>query len=136
MNWVLFVPLQIQSSEDVLLYTQGLASTYGEVCCSWGVGGWHVVICIFHPTAPGRHALGHGLPAATSSVLGADMGAVVEMPLPLSYLDSHLPTSGHVYSHLGHICVLSAVGYVWSALCFYLVSDYSWYMFYLVTPGI
>lgn len=63
-------------------------------------------------------------------------GAVVEMPLPLSYLDSHLPTSHHVYSHLGHICVLSAVGYVWSALCFYLVSDYSWYMFYLVTRGI
>ena len=58
------------------------------------------------------------------------------MPLPLSYLDSHLPTSGHVYSHLGHICVLSAVGYIWSDLCFYLVSDDSWYMLYLVTPGI
>ena len=73
-NWVLSVPLQIQSWEEGLLYTQGLASTYGDVCCLWGAGGWHVVTCIFHPTAPGRRTLGHGLPAATSSVLGADTG--------------------------------------------------------------
>ncbi len=60
-NAVLFVSLQIQSSEEGLLYTQNLASTYGDVCC-WWVGPWHAVIRIFHPTcikpvlfAPGRH---------------------------------------------------------------------------------
>ncbi|XP_004443946.2 PREDICTED: docosahexaenoic acid omega-hydroxylase CYP4F3-like, partial [Ceratotherium simum simum] len=47
--WFLFVPLQIRSSEEGLLYTQGLASTYGDVCC-WWVGPWHAVIRIFHPT--------------------------------------------------------------------------------------
>ncbi|XP_025149961.3 prostaglandin E2 omega-hydroxylase CYP4F21-like [Bubalus bubalis] len=52
LNWFFAHPYLIQSWEEGLLYTQGLASTYGEVCCSWGVGGWHVVICIFHPTAP------------------------------------------------------------------------------------
>ncbi|KAG8517323.1 Docosahexaenoic acid omega-hydroxylase CYP4F3 [Galemys pyrenaicus] len=46
---ILFVSLQIQSSEEGLLYTQGLASTYGDVCC-WWVGPWHAVIRIFHPT--------------------------------------------------------------------------------------
>lgn len=63
MNWVLFVPLQIQSSEEGLLYTQDLASTYGDVCC-WWVGPWNAVIRIFHPTcikpvlfAPGRHTM-------------------------------------------------------------------------------
>ncbi|XP_074206636.1 cytochrome P450 4F3 isoform X4 [Camelus bactrianus] len=40
---------QIQSSEEGLLYIQGLASTYGDVCC-WWVGPWHAVIRIFHPT--------------------------------------------------------------------------------------
>ncbi|XP_078299370.1 cytochrome P450 4F3 isoform X1 [Panthera onca] len=39
----------IQSSEEGLLYTQNLASTYGDVCC-WWVGPWHAVIRIFHPT--------------------------------------------------------------------------------------
>eukprot|EP00071_Canis_lupus_P025007 XP_013977656.1 docosahexaenoic acid omega-hydroxylase CYP4F3 isoform X6 [Canis lupus familiaris] len=39
----------IQSSEEGLLYTQELASTYGDVCC-WWVGPWHAVIRIFHPT--------------------------------------------------------------------------------------
>ncbi|XP_016064799.1 PREDICTED: docosahexaenoic acid omega-hydroxylase CYP4F3 [Miniopterus natalensis] len=39
----------IQSSEEGLLYTEGLASTYGDVCC-WWVGPWHAVIRIFHPT--------------------------------------------------------------------------------------
>ncbi|XP_070442488.1 cytochrome P450 4F3-like isoform X1 [Equus przewalskii] len=29
--------------------TQGLARTYGDVCC-WWMGPWHVVIHIFHPT--------------------------------------------------------------------------------------
>ncbi|XP_049496049.1 cytochrome P450 4F3 isoform X1 [Panthera uncia] len=48
-NGVLFVSLQIQSSEEGLLYTQNLASTYGDVCC-WWVGPWHAVIRIFHPT--------------------------------------------------------------------------------------
>lgn len=63
MNWALFVPLQIQSSEEGLLYTQDLASTYGDVCC-WWVGPWNAVIRIFHPTcikpvlfAPGRHTM-------------------------------------------------------------------------------
>ncbi|XP_045348317.1 cytochrome P450 4F3 isoform X2 [Leopardus geoffroyi] len=39
----------IQSSEEGLLYTQNLASTYGDVCC-WWVGPWHAVIRIFHPS--------------------------------------------------------------------------------------
>ncbi|KAI4541785.1 hypothetical protein MG293_008927 [Ovis ammon polii] len=39
----------IQSSEDGLLYTQGLASTYGDVSY-WWVGPWHAIIRIFHPT--------------------------------------------------------------------------------------
>ncbi|XP_042834391.1 cytochrome P450 4F3 isoform X2 [Panthera tigris] len=43
------VGTQIQSSEEGLLYTQNLASTYGDVCC-WWVGPWHAVIRIFHPT--------------------------------------------------------------------------------------
>ncbi|KAM5232722.1 cytochrome P450 4F3 isoform 5-T6 [Hipposideros larvatus] len=58
---------QIQSSEEGLLYTQDLASTFGDVCC-WWVGPWHAVIRIFHPTcikpvlfAPGRNPPGDGL---------------------------------------------------------------------------
>ncbi|OWK11835.1 CYP4F2, partial [Cervus elaphus hippelaphus] len=39
----------IQSSEEGLLYTQGLASTYGDACC-WWMGPWHPIIRIFHPT--------------------------------------------------------------------------------------
>ncbi|XP_039723626.1 cytochrome P450 4F3 isoform X2 [Pteropus medius] len=39
---------QIQSSEEGLLYTQDLASTYGDVCC-WWVGPWHAAVRIFHP---------------------------------------------------------------------------------------
>ncbi|XP_068835828.1 prostaglandin E2 omega-hydroxylase CYP4F21 isoform X2 [Capricornis sumatraensis] len=51
-NWFLGHLYLIQSWEEGLLYTQGLARTYGDVCCLWGTGGWHVVTCIFHPTAP------------------------------------------------------------------------------------
>ncbi|XP_046952803.1 cytochrome P450 4F3 isoform X3 [Lynx rufus] len=52
----------IQSSEEGLLYTQNLASTYGDVCC-WWVGPWHAVIRIFHPTCikPVLFAPGDGL---------------------------------------------------------------------------
>ncbi|XP_055975263.1 cytochrome P450 4F3-like isoform X2 [Sorex fumeus] len=39
----------IQSSEKGLQYTQGLASTYGDVCC-WWVGPCHAVIRVFCPT--------------------------------------------------------------------------------------
>ncbi|OWK11960.1 hypothetical protein Celaphus_00003041 [Cervus elaphus hippelaphus] len=53
----------IQSSEEGLLYTQGLTSTYGD----W-VGSWNAIIHIFHPTcikpvlfAPGRYLPGHSL---------------------------------------------------------------------------
>ncbi|XP_061005175.1 cytochrome P450 4F3 isoform X2 [Dama dama] len=49
LNWFLAHLYLIQSWEEGLWYTQDLASTYGDVCCSWG-GVWHVVICIFHPT--------------------------------------------------------------------------------------
>ncbi|XP_055422494.1 cytochrome P450 4F3-like isoform X2 [Bubalus kerabau] len=48
-NWFLGHLGLIQSSEDVLLYTQGLASTYGDMSC-WWVGPWHAIIHIFHPT--------------------------------------------------------------------------------------
>ncbi|XP_037360287.1 cytochrome P450 4F3 [Talpa occidentalis] len=48
-NWFLGHLGLIQSSEEGLLYTQGLASTYGNVCC-WWVGPWHAIIRIFHPT--------------------------------------------------------------------------------------
>ncbi|KAM9244249.1 cytochrome P450 4F3-like isoform 6-T6 [Dugong dugon] len=39
----------IRSSEEGLQYTQGLASTFGDVCC-WWVGPLHAVVRIFHPT--------------------------------------------------------------------------------------
>lgn len=131
-SWFLFVPLQIRSSEEGLLYTQGLASAYGDVCC-WWVGPWHAVVRIFHPNyikpvlfAPGSHPSGHSLLTAEVSVLPPagqvtwiQTGeAVTEMPLPLSCLDPHLP---HLWSCLltprvclcdvfclamsGHICV-------------------------------
>lgn len=71
---VLFV-LQIQGSEEGLLYAQGLASTFGDVCC-WWVGPWNPVVRIFHPTfikpvlfAPGRHWHDPSWPAAKVSVL-------------------------------------------------------------------
>ncbi|XP_054434813.1 cytochrome P450 4F3 isoform X4 [Pteronotus mesoamericanus] len=47
-NWFLGHLGLIRSSEEGLLYTQGLASTYGDVCC-WWVGPWHAVIRVFHP---------------------------------------------------------------------------------------
>lgn len=105
MNWFLSVPLQIRSSEEGLLYTQGLASTYVDVCC-WWVGPWHAIVRIFHPTfikpvllAPGRHPSGHSLLTAEVSVLPpagqvtwVQTGeAMTEMLLPLSCLDPHLP---------------------------------------------
>ncbi|XP_037674182.1 cytochrome P450 4F3-like isoform X2 [Choloepus didactylus] len=48
-NWFLGHLGLIQSSEEGLLYTQGLASTYGDLCC-WWVGPYHAVVRIFHPT--------------------------------------------------------------------------------------
>nr|XP_051693877.1 cytochrome P450 4F3 isoform X2 [Oryctolagus cuniculus] len=48
-NWFLGHLHLIQSSEEGLLYTQGLARTFGDVCC-WWVGPWHAVVRIFHPT--------------------------------------------------------------------------------------
>ncbi|XP_004473679.2 cytochrome P450 4F3-like [Dasypus novemcinctus] len=48
-NWFLGHLGLIQASEEGLLYTQGLASTYGKVCC-WWVGPCHAVIRIFYPT--------------------------------------------------------------------------------------
>ncbi|XP_024850588.1 cytochrome P450 4F3 isoform X2 [Bos taurus] len=48
-NWFLGHLGLIQSSEEGLLYTQGLASTYGDACC-WWMGPWHTIIRIFHPT--------------------------------------------------------------------------------------
>lgn len=111
-NWVLFVPLQIQSSEEGLLYTQDLASTYGDVCC-WWVGPWHAAVRIFHPNcikpvlfAPGRHPPGHSLPIAVVSTLLPTgqvtevqiEGAVAETPISLSHLDPHPPAPPPVMS--------------------------------------
>ncbi|XP_068837616.1 cytochrome P450 4F3 isoform X2 [Capricornis sumatraensis] len=48
-NWFLGHLGMIQSSEEGLLYTQGLAGTYGDVSC-WWVGPWHAIIRVFHPT--------------------------------------------------------------------------------------
>ncbi|XP_036884538.1 cytochrome P450 4F3 isoform X1 [Sturnira hondurensis] len=48
-SWLLGHLGLIRSSEEGLLYTQGLASTYGDVC-RWWVGPWHAVVRIFHPT--------------------------------------------------------------------------------------
>ncbi|XP_008047419.1 docosahexaenoic acid omega-hydroxylase CYP4F3 [Carlito syrichta] len=48
-NWFLGHLGLIQSSEEGLLYTQGLASTFKDVCC-WWVGPWHAIIRVFHPT--------------------------------------------------------------------------------------
>lgn len=117
-----FFSLQIRSSEEGLLYEQGLASTYGDVCC-WWVGPWYAVIRIFHPAyikpvlfASGRHPSVHSLLIAEVSVLPPagqvtqvqTGGAVVETPLPLSHLNPHLPISSHVCSHLGCAWVTSS----------------------------
>uniref|UniRef100_A0A8D1QTW3 Uncharacterized protein n=1 Tax=Sus scrofa TaxID=9823 RepID=A0A8D1QTW3_PIG len=61
-NWFLGHLGLVSSSEEGLLYTQDLASTYGDVCC-WWVGPWHAVIRIFHPTCikPVLFAPGDGL---------------------------------------------------------------------------
>ncbi|KAM5232311.1 LOW QUALITY PROTEIN: cytochrome P450 4F3-like [Hipposideros larvatus] len=74
-NWFWGHLGQIQSSEEGLLYTQGLASTFGDVRC-WWVWPWHAVIHVFHPTcikpvlfAPGRNPPGHSFPVAQVSVL-------------------------------------------------------------------
>ncbi|XP_015344676.1 cytochrome P450 4F3 isoform X2 [Marmota marmota marmota] len=48
-NWLLGHVGMIRGSEEGLLYTQGLASTFGDVCC-WWVGPWNPVVRIFHPT--------------------------------------------------------------------------------------
>ncbi|XP_076703102.2 cytochrome P450 4F3 [Callospermophilus lateralis] len=48
-NWLLGHVGMIQGSEEGLLYTQGLASTFGDVCC-WWLGPWNPVVRIFHPT--------------------------------------------------------------------------------------
>ncbi|XP_023422415.1 cytochrome P450 4F3-like [Cavia porcellus] len=48
-NWLLGHLGMIQSSEEGLLYTQGLARTYGTVCC-WWVGPWSPVVRLFHPS--------------------------------------------------------------------------------------
>ncbi|KAB1259670.1 Docosahexaenoic acid omega-hydroxylase CYP4F3 [Camelus dromedarius] len=60
--FLLSPPKIFRSSEEGLLYIQGLASTYGDVCC-WWVGPWHAVIRIFHPTCvkPVLFAPGDGL---------------------------------------------------------------------------
>ncbi|XP_059552390.1 cytochrome P450 4F3 isoform X2 [Myotis daubentonii] len=47
-NWFWGHLGMIRSSEEGLLYEQGLASTYGDVCC-WWVGPSYAVIRIFHP---------------------------------------------------------------------------------------
>ncbi|KAM6218089.1 cytochrome P450 4F3-like isoform 4-T4 [Rhynchocyon petersi] len=39
----------IQGSEEGLLYTQSLASTFGDTCL-WWVGPCHAIVRIFHPT--------------------------------------------------------------------------------------
>ncbi|XP_045145625.1 cytochrome P450 4F3-like [Echinops telfairi] len=48
-SWLLGHLGLIQSSEEGLRYTQGLASTFRDVCC-WWVGPWNPVVRIFHPT--------------------------------------------------------------------------------------
>ncbi|XP_010633293.1 cytochrome P450 4F3 isoform X2 [Fukomys damarensis] len=48
-NWLVGHLGLIQSSEGGLLYTQGLARTYRDVCC-WWVGPCHAVVRIFHPS--------------------------------------------------------------------------------------
>ncbi|XP_057346038.1 cytochrome P450 4F3-like isoform X2 [Manis pentadactyla] len=47
-NWFCGHQGLIRSSEEGLLYTQGLSSTYGDLCC-WWVGPWYAVIRIVHP---------------------------------------------------------------------------------------
>ncbi|XP_076978076.1 cytochrome P450 4F3 isoform X2 [Tamandua tetradactyla] len=61
-NWFLGHLGLIRSSEEGLLYTQDLSSTYGKVCC-WWVGPCHAVVRIFHPTfiKPVLFAPGDGL---------------------------------------------------------------------------
>ncbi|KAB1259669.1 Docosahexaenoic acid omega-hydroxylase CYP4F3 [Camelus dromedarius] len=83
--------LRFRSSEEGLLYIQGLASTYGDVCC-WWVGPWHAVIRIFHPTcvkpvlfAPGRHPQ----PQLARCLPG--LSPVPRRLLPASYAHVHIP---------------------------------------------
>ncbi|XP_012519037.1 PREDICTED: phylloquinone omega-hydroxylase CYP4F11-like [Propithecus coquereli] len=69
--------LPIQSSEEGLLYTQVLASAFGDVRL-WWAGPVRATVRIFHPTcirpvlfAPGRHRTGCSSPTADGSVLPA-----------------------------------------------------------------
>ncbi|XP_023594561.1 docosahexaenoic acid omega-hydroxylase CYP4F3-like [Trichechus manatus latirostris] len=48
-NWFLGHLDLIQNSEEGLQYTQGLASTFGDVCY-WWVGPLHAIIRVLHPT--------------------------------------------------------------------------------------
>ncbi|XP_014642399.1 PREDICTED: docosahexaenoic acid omega-hydroxylase CYP4F3 isoform X2 [Ceratotherium simum simum] len=48
-NWFLGHLGLVSESPQGVSCTQGLVSTYGDVCC-WRVGPWHAVIHIFHPT--------------------------------------------------------------------------------------
>lgn len=143
MNWVLFVPLQIQSSEEGVLYTQGLASTFGDVRC-WWVGPWHAAILVFHPTcikpvlfAPGRNPPGHSFPVAQVSVLppagGFDQvqtrgAASVSSGPHLTYLPSCLLIPRvclcdiFCMAMLGHIYV-SACVLVTAGICSHLGSN-------------
>lgn len=88
-----------RSSEQGYLYTQGLASTYGDVCC-WWLGPWDAVIRIFHPTcikpvlfAPGRNPPGHSFPVAQGSVLppAGGLTQVQTRGAASVSLDPHLP---------------------------------------------
>lgn len=147
-NWVLFIPLQIQSSEECVLHTEDLASTYADVCC-WWVGPWHAVICIFHPNcikpvffASGSHPAGNSLPIAEVCMLPLPgqvtqvqtEGAVAETPMSLSPRLPHArPPVMSVYSCIGCVHVTSSVWPCLSHLCFCSCPSNSWYMF---TPGI
>lgn len=71
-NWVIFVPVQIQRSEEGLLYTQGQASTYG-MCAVGGLdpGMWSPTSST--PPAP-----------ILCSLLQVDTSLATACPLPWS----------------------------------------------------
>lgn len=141
MNWVLFVLLQIRSSEEGLLYTQGLASTYGDVCC-WWVGPWHAVVRVFHPTcikpvlfAPGTHAPGRSLRVAEVSVLppagGVDPGADTRGCLCLIWTPQLPPLRSRLL--LPRVCLcdifcMAMAGHIYVSTCVLVTAGicYTW----------
>lgn len=97
-HWASPLLLQIQASEEGLLYIQSLVRTFRDVCC-WWVGPWQPVVRIFHPAfikpvllASGRHHAGPSLHTRESQVTSVQSGRTV-IGMSLLQLPSNTPNS-------------------------------------------